>query len=52
MEIFGLLFEICYSLMLIEIPLFGFHITLFNVFVYSVIGYVLLRLVFSLFDKE
>lgn len=52
MEVFGTLFEICMGILHIEIPIAGYQITLFNLLVYTVIAYLLLRLLFALFNRQ
>lgn len=49
MEVFGLIFQVIYTVLDMEIEVFGFRFTLFNLFVYSVVVYGFLRFLFKIF---
>ena len=52
METLGAIFKICMEILYIEIPVGDYKITLFNLLVYTVIAYLVLRLIFKLFFKQ
>lgn len=49
MEAFKTLINFCISILQISINLFGYHVSLFNVLVWGLAIYFVLRLVFGIF---
>ena len=49
MEVFGLIFQVIYAILDMEIEIFGFRFTFLNLLVYSVVVYGFLRFVFKIF---
>lgn len=49
MEIFGQIFQMIFEILNMEIEVFHFRFTLFNLLVYSVVVYGLLRFFFEIF---
>lgn len=52
MEIIQWILSTSFQILQIELRIFDYRITLFNVVAYTLIVYVLLRLVFSIIDKD
>lgn len=44
------LFNLCLSILAYKIDLYGYSISLWNVFIFSVLGYILLYFVFKMLD--
>lgn len=49
MDAMKTIFSACYSIMQLPIPLFGFQLTLWNIFIFSAVAYCVVRLVFGIF---
>lgn len=48
MYIFKVLFDFCFNIMKIQLTLFGYTISLYNVLAYGVIGFILLYILFRI----
>lgn len=44
------IFDLCYTIMTSSISLFGYDINLWQVFLYSAIGFIVLYFLFRIFD--